>query len=183
MKELFIPDDMFASYREVTPEFLRSVGVRALLIDIDNTLAPYEVADPDGEILAWFGSLSAAGISASLVSNNHPPRVERFAAPLGIPAYPDSKKPCRGTLLRAMEAMGVTAGETAMLGDQILTDCFAGKRIGARAIILPPIRDKKNLFFRFKRWCERPFVRRYARRHGYREWMAFWRIRPRKETK
>lgn len=183
MRDWFCPDDMFASYREITPDYLEREGIRALLIDIDNTLAPYEVADPDEEILAWFSSLRAAGVSVSLVSNNHAARVERFAAPLGVPAYPDSKKPGRRTLLRAMESMGVTADETAMLGDQILTDAFAGHRIGARSILVPPIRDKKNLFFRFKRWCERPVIRRYARQRGYRTWMSFWRIEPVKEKK
>ena len=40
MKDLLTPTYMFGSYREVTPAFLKEIGIRALLIDIDNTLAP-----------------------------------------------------------------------------------------------------------------------------------------------
>ena len=180
MKDFLTPDYMFGTFAEVTPEFLQSIGVRALLIDIDNTLAPYEQPDPDERIMNWFAELEKNGIQTSLVSNNHAPRVERFAKPLveafGIVAYPNSGKPFAGTLECAMEAMEVTHAETAMLGDQILTDCFAGKHIELRAIIVPPIKDKTNLFFRFKRLLERPFIRKYARKNGYQEWMRFWKV-------
>ena len=176
MKDCFTPDFMFAHYWEVTPSFLAEQGIRALLIDIDNTLAPYEMPDPDDRIRAWFAELKENGIQASLVSNNHAPRVERFNETLGLPAYPDSGKPKRKTLLLAMNHMGVSPSETAMLGDQLLTDAYAGKHLGLRAIIVPPIKDKTNAFFRFKRLLERRFIRRYAKLHGREDWMSFWKI-------
>jgi len=175
MKKL-LPDYMFGSYREICPEFLKELGIRAVLCDIDNTLAPYEQPLPDEKICAWFEALKENGIEAALVSNNHRERVEAFNASLGLLAYPDSGKPAKKTLLLAMEKLGVTPNETAMLGDQLLTDCYAGKNIGLTALIVPPIKDKTNLFFRFKRLCERPFIRKYAKLHGYRDWMSFWKI-------
>ena len=160
---LLTPDRMFEKFDDITPEFLLSNGIRALLIDIDNTLAPYEQDLPDQRIIAWFSSLRAAGISASLISNNHPPRVELFNRDLGLPAYPDCGKPKTATLLVAMEKMGSTLENTASIGDQLLTDALAAHRLGIPAYIVPPINDKKNLFFRFKRWLEKPYVRRYRK--------------------
>ena len=177
MKDFLTPDYMFGSFDEITPDFLASIGVRALLIDIDNTLAPYEVAEPNDRIRAWFQSMHESGIQTALVSNNHAPRVEKFNETLGLDAYSDSKKPRRKTLELAMKNMGALHAETAMLGDQLLTDAYAGKHIGLRAIIVPPIKDKTNLFFRFKRLCERPFIRKYAKACGYADWMAFWKIK------
>ena len=95
--------------------------ITTVFIDIDNTLAPYEQPTPDDRIRAWFDALREAGIKASLVSNNHAPRVEKFNETLGLPAYPDSGKPGRKMLEYAMEQMGVAHGECAMLGDQLLT--------------------------------------------------------------
>ena len=178
MKDFLTPDYMFATFDKVTPDFLQSIGVRALLIDIDNTLAPYEEPDPNERILDWFATLEKNGIRVALVSNNHTPRVERFNKPLGLIAYPDSGKPGRKTLEIAMRELGVTHTETAMLGDQLLTDCFAGKHIGLRSIIVPPIKDKTNLFFRSKRFLERPFIRKYAKQNGYEDWMSFWKVKP-----
>ena len=93
LKYLLTPDYMFEKFDDITPEFLESLGIKALLIDIDNTLAPYEQPEPDDRIKGWFRALHAAGISASLISNNHAPRVELFNRSLGLDAYPDSGKP------------------------------------------------------------------------------------------
>jgi HAD superfamily phosphatase (TIGR01668 family) len=177
MKDFLTPTFMFGHYWEVTPDFLREQGIRALLIDIDNTLAPYEQPLPDDRIREWFRVLHENGIKTALVSNNHPPRVEKFNRSLGLLAFADSGKPGKRTLLLAMKMLGVDKTETAMMGDQLLTDSYAGKHMGMPSIIVPPIKDKTNLFFRFKRWCERPFIRKYAKAHGYFDWMSFWRIR------
>ena len=163
---LLTPDYMFDTFDQVTPEFLASIGIKALLIDIDNTLAPYEQPEPDDRIKNWFKALSCAGIKASLVSNNHPPRVELFNKDLGLDAYPDSGKPGVRTNIIAMEKMGSDTTNTAVLGDQLLTDALAGHRLGLVAIIVPPIKDKTTLFFRFKRWIEKPYVKKYKKEHS-----------------
>ena len=165
MRHTLLPDYMFPSYREITPEFLKGIGVSSLLIDIDNTLAPYEMPDPDDEIRAWFKSLAENGIRAALVSNNHRPRVERFNKTLGLPAFPDSGKPGKKRLAEALEAVHGTVESTAVIGDQLLTDAAFGKSHGMRAIIVPPIYDKRNLFFRTKRLREIPVMRKYNKLH------------------
>ncbi len=157
---------MFDKFDSITPEFLQSLGIRALLIDIDNTLAPYEQPEPDERIISWFDSLRAAGISASLISNNHPPRVELFNRSLGLDAYPDSGKPKSGTLIKAMEKMGSDRENTAVIGDQLLTDALAAHRLGLVALIVPPIKDKTTPFFKFKRWLEKPYIKKYRKNHA-----------------
>ena len=163
---MLTPDYMFDSFSQVTPDFLLSLGIRALLIDIDNTLAPYEQPEPDEAITAWFSSLEANGIKAALISNNNSDRVELFNRELGLIAFADSGKPSSKNLLRAMELMGTAPENTAGLGDQLLTDCLAVHRLGMISIIVPPIKDKVNAFFRFKRRLERRYIRRYRKAHG-----------------
>ena len=160
-----VPDYMFYSYREVTPAFLSSIGVRALLLDVDNTLAPYEQPEPDAENLDWLRTMREAGIRMAILSNNHAPRVERFNREIGLPFYTECGKPKKKKLLLAMRDLGVTPEETAVLGDQLLTDAFAGKRAGTRTLIVPPIKDRTDAFFRFKRILERPFNRAYMKKH------------------
>ena len=166
MRNPLMPDYMFPAFDEVTPKFLSELGVRAVLADIDNTLAPYEQTEPDERIKDWIASLVAAGIKVAFVSNNNAERVELFNRTLGVPAYPKSGKPFKKNLRKAMTAVGGTRETTVVLGDQLLTDALAGHNLGVRCIIVPPIRDKKSGFFRFKRWLERPFVRRFKKRNG-----------------
>ena len=166
MRNPLMPDYMFRTFDEVTPEFLSALGARAVLADIDNTLAPYEQPEPDERIQGWIASLARAGIKVAFVSNNNAERVELFNRTLGVPAYPKSGKPFKKNLRKAMTAVGGTRETTVVLGDQLLTDALAGHNLGVRCIIVPPIRDKKSGFFRFKRWLERPFVRRFKKRNG-----------------
>lgn len=166
---LLMPDYMFRTFDEITPALLQSLGVTAILADIDNTLAPYEQAEPDERICSWISDLAAAGISIAFVSNNNCERVELFNRTLGVPAYWKSGKPFKKNLIRAMEAIGGTRKTTVMLGDQLFTDALAGHNLGIPAIIVPPIKDKTSAFFRFKRWLEKPFIRRFKKKNGI-EW-------------
>ena len=166
MKNPMMPDYMFRTFDEITPAFLRELGVKAILADIDNTLAPYEQPEPDQRIKGWITSLAEAGIGIAFVSNNDWERVNRFNATLGVPAYAKSGKPFRKNLIKAMNDLGGTLDTTVMLGDQLLTDALAGHNLGVKCLIVPPIRDKKNAFFRFKRWLEKPVVKKFKKRNG-----------------
>ena len=169
------PDNMFASYRALTPAYLRERGIDVLIMDIDNTLAPYEQDLPDAHIKAWIGKMQAAGIGLAFVSNNNWERVELFNGEIGIPAFAKSGKPFGKTLRRVIKLHGSDAQHTAMLGDQLLTDVFAGKHIGATALLVPPIKDKTTAFWRIKRALERPVIRKYARKHPEQAaCAAFW---------
>ena len=165
MSALLIPDFMFDAFSDVDPEFLKKQKITTLLCDIDNTLSPYEDAVPSEEIRAWVQSLREAGIAVALISNNTPARVETYNAPLGLVAYADAKKPSIARYTDALRALGVSRSACAVLGDQLLTDCLSARRLGVPCIIVPPIRDKKTLFFRCKRALEKPFLAAYRRVH------------------
>ena len=171
---VFIPHKILTDYRQVTPAFCKEQGIRGLILDVDNTFAPYEMPDPDADICAWVAAMREAGVGLAFVSNNHPPRLERFNRSLGCLTFCNAKKPGGKALRAAMAAMGTGTADTAVLGDQIFTDVWAGRRLGLRAYLVPPIKDKKTLFFRCKRWLEKPFIRTYYRRHPEEE--NVWKI-------
>lgn len=166
MSDWLLPDYVFGKFDDITPELLHKLGIKALLIDIDNTLAPYEVPEPDESIRNWFAILAENSIGATLVSNNEKERVELFNKTLGLPYYYKSGKPFAKNLKKAMAQMGSDTTNTAMLGDQLLTDAAAGKHIGLTTFIVPPINDKNNAFFRAKRALEVPTIKKYVRIHG-----------------
>ena len=166
MRKFLMPDVILPTYRDVTPQLCREYGIRAILSDIDNTLAPYEQPRSDEHIRAWLNELKEAGISVALISNNHADRVEVFNSDLELIAYADAGKPFGKTLRRAMKQLGSDPSDTAMLGDQLLTDALAGNLLGLKVFIVPPIRDKRSAFVRFKRRLERPVICRYYKKHG-----------------
>ena len=163
MLDFLSPNYYFNRYSDVTPKFLLENGIKILLLDVDNTLAPYEQAEPDKEIMAWIGALKENGISYAFISNNSSDeRIKIFNKEIGAIAYAKSGKPfAKKTIEKALESLGGDKKDAVFMGDQIFTDVCAGKFNGMRAILVPPIKDKKNLFFRFKRALEKPVLKHY----------------------
>ena len=152
---ILTPKSFFSSIYEITPEFLSEKGIRAIVSDIDNTLVTYDDPVPTEKLMAWFKGLERAGIKLAFISNNHGERVKLFNKDLGYHAFPNAHKPLIGTMLKAIDT----------LGDQILTDIVAGNRAGIYTILVPPIKDKTNLFFKSKRLLERGTVKKYLKEH------------------
>ena len=160
-----VPDYMFNSFQEVTPAFLHSLRVKCLLCDIDNTLVTYDDAVPTEEVLAWLSAMKENDITVVFLSNNNNERVAKFTEALDNTWSADAKKPLTKKAKQILQTLGFTPDETAMLGDQVFTDVWTGNFLGAKATLLvPPIKDKTSLFFRSKRFFEKPFLAHYRRR-------------------
>lgn len=163
----FMPDLYLPDIYGITPGMLRKKGIHALIMDIDNTMVTYDDPEPTPRLDAWLAAMLENGIRIALVSNNSSEeRVRIFNRRLGFYATANSKKPLRAPMKKALAYLKAQPAETAVVGDQIFTDIFAGKRMGMYSILVKPIRDKTNLFFRVKRRLEAPVLRRYRKKNG-----------------
>lgn len=135
-----VPDRLYAAYTDITPQMLQSWGIRLLLCDLDYTLAPRSVKRPDGQVLSWVNGMKAAGIEVMILSNNRSSvRVETFCKDMGITYVGHAGKPAKRGYREAMAKVGVSAKETAMLGDKLLTDVLGAKRSGVLALMVEPL--------------------------------------------
>lgn len=137
----FLADDIY----QITGEALERRGIRLLLADLDNTLVPYGVPLPDERLKAWRDDLAAHGVTLFILSNNrHESRPRIFAEGLEVPYIGHAGKPKTPSFVQAMERMGVTREQTAIIGDQIFTDVLGGNRAGVATILVRPIRLAGN---------------------------------------
>ena len=135
-----IPQGVYPSVTALDPKALRDKGITLVLADLDNTLAPYKVLEPDPEVAAWKEALEREGIQLFILSNSRKPgRAQRFAEALGIPYEGHAGKPKVGGFQRAMARMGAAPEETAIVGDQIFTDIWGGNRAGVLTLLVHPI--------------------------------------------
>ena len=94
---------------------------------------------------AWNEGLRAAGVTLFVLSNNrHAERPRVFCQALGVPFIGHAGKPKAGSFFKAMERMGVSPAQTAIVGDQIFTDILGGNRAGVTTILVRPIRLAGN---------------------------------------
>ena len=153
-----IPSRLFQNYREVTPEYLRRLGVTLLLSDLDFTLTPKPVRRPDPALRAWIADMRAAGVQVMIVSNNRSgTRVTEFCADLGIPYQGRAGKPSTKGLRAAMARTGAERTHTAMLGDKLLTDMLAANRAGVLALMVEPVDGAVTLWQKVLHALQAPF--------------------------
>ena len=112
---------------------LKSIGIKGLMFDIDNTLEPYAQEVPSARLCSWLSSLCEKGFRISIVSNAKNARVERFCAgfpkesfPLEVIFVAEAGKPLEKGFKEACLRMGLEPSQTAMVGDQLFTDVWAG---------------------------------------------------------
>ena len=90
-----IPDYVFDSIYDITPEVLTAHGVRGVLVDLDGTMASHKAALPPDTLHTFVDRLKNAGIAVLVFSNNHPERVGKFCEPLGVGYISHAGKPFR----------------------------------------------------------------------------------------
>ena len=133
------PDRVYDGYEQIEGQALAARGVKLLLCDLDYTLAPKSQREPDEAVRCWIASLREAGVEVMILSTTRSPaRVEQFCRELGISYEGHAKKPGTAGFRRAMTRQNVTAAETAMLGDKLLTDMLGANRSGVLALMVEP---------------------------------------------
>jgi HAD superfamily phosphatase (TIGR01668 family) len=146
---------------DITPEVLNGLGVRALLLDVDNTLTTHNNPVPDSDALKWLAEMKKAGILVCLASNNRVRRVRPFAEGLGAGYVANACKPLPVGFFRAARRLDLPAKSFAVVGDQIFTDILGGNLFGARTILLEPIEFETGPFFKLKRMLEKGILKKY----------------------
>ncbi|OUN00867.1 MAG: hypothetical protein BAA04_13150 [Firmicutes bacterium ZCTH02-B6] len=175
MLRLLVPDSCYPSLYDVDLDELSRRGIRGLILDLDNTLAEYANAAVPPRTRAWVQEAKARGFRLCITSNARPQRVKAFAESLGVPGIAYAVKPVRRAFRRALEILGTTPQETAVVGDQLFTDVLGGNRMGMYTVLVNPLSTNELGTTRLMRRLERRVLRHLVRRGMVRE--EHWRVR------
>ena len=154
---IFQPTAVRERVTEITPQFLQSLGVRALLLDVDNTLATYTSHAPSPGALEWVKAMGEAGFRMIIISNNFKGRVGSFGAVFGLDTLSFALKPLPVGYLRAAKRLRVKPQECVIIGDQIFTDTLGANRAGVTPLLIKPIRLAGNPGRYIRYGLETPF--------------------------
>ncbi len=155
-----VPDVMKENIYQITPRMFLNRGIRFIMLDVDNTIAPYTVHDASPSLKSWVEEMKKAGLELFILSNNKGERPAVFAGALEIEYQKKALKPFTKHALRVLEQKGYSPSETAIIGDQIYTDTCCGKWIGAFTVLVHPI-EFSNFFLKLRYWLEFPFRLKY----------------------
>ena len=155
------PDYYFESVFEIPFDKLWEKGIRGLIFDIDNTLTAYDEKGPSPQTTELILRLHDMGFRLSLLTNNTKRRLASFNKDLNLPGFANALKPFAFGIKKALNDMALDFGQTAMIGDQLLTDIWVGKNAGLTTILVKPITQRDFIFVRFKRIIEKRMLRKF----------------------
>ncbi len=161
---MFFPSDIFNKAYDITPEYLNNKGIKALILDVDNTLTGHGSQKLPQEIEVWLKEMQDAGIKMMIVSNNFKKRVQPFANAINLQYCAFSCKPSPLGLMRAVKKMNVHKNETALVGDQIFTDILGANFYNMKSLLVIPMYSDYKITIRFKRALEKPIINQFLKK-------------------
>ena len=148
------PNAYFKKVEDITIQFLIKNKIKALILDVDNTLID-KTEKLSQEIIDWAKNLKGQGVKLYILSNtNRKKKVEKIARKLDIPFEYFGMKPLKIGFNKVKKEIKEDSSRIAVVGDQIFTDIIGGNRSKMFTILVEPINEKEYWYTAWKRPIE-----------------------------
>ncbi|MDO6354559.1 YqeG family HAD IIIA-type phosphatase [Caloramator sp. CAR-1] len=138
------PDFYVPSIYSIDFSKLKKIGIKSLIVDIDNTLMYWGAKNPDERAKELLNYLVNEGFKVCLLSNSSKRRITRFKGDIDIEYYSAfGIKPMKKMFEGALKILNSKPNETCCIGDQIYTDVLGAKRCGIITILVDPTEKKE----------------------------------------
>ena len=159
----FYPNADFKKVSEISINFLENNNIKALILDVDNTLIDY-YNNLSEETIYWVQNLKKNNIKLYILSNtNKKEKVENISKKLDIPYKYFAKKPLKTGFLKVKKELKEKSENIAVVGDQLFTDIIGGNRCKMFTILVEPIEKKDIWITMWKRPLEELIKKNYRK--------------------
>ena len=162
--EKYIPDIYVKSIYYIDYDKLKERGIKCILFDLDNTVAPLSIKKPNKKIKDLFIKLKGMGFKLIIFSNSGKSRLKPFKEELEVDCAFSCKKPMRKKFDVILRDYKYGISEVAIVGDNIVTDVLGGNKVGITSILVNPISNKEKVPAKVSRLYERKIMRKLSKR-------------------
>lgn len=170
MNKKYIPFVHAKTLHEIDVAFFKKLGIKTILVDLDNTLDSYKAKEPSEDTLKLVKKLKEHDINVIIVSNNRTRRVKPYADALGIKMTSMNMKPFPNKIKKLLKQDSLNAQETVLVGDQLLTDIIAGNKAGLKTILVDRLTQYDQPMTKIRRIFERPKIAKLRKLNLLKEW-------------
>ena len=152
---IFTPTIAMERVTDITPGLLKQMDIDAVLLDVDNTLAPPTEKTPYEGVIKWIDEMRAEGFAIVICSNNFNSRIKPFSDSVGLDCVAMSLKPFPFGFNRAKRKLKEKPKSVVVIGDQIYTDVLGANLAGMKSILLVPQSEEHGLSIKIRRSMEK----------------------------
>ena len=157
------PKAYLNNVQEITIQFLLENKIKALILDVDNTLIDY-YKNLSKDVIDWAHRLQGQGIKMYILSNtNKKEKVETVANKLEISYRLFARKPSKSGFLKIKKEINVEPENIGVVGDQIFTDVIGGNRCKMFTILVDPVTPKDYWYTAWKRPIENKIKQKFKK--------------------
>lgn len=154
------PKAQFNKVTDVTADFLKENNIKAVILDVDNTLIDLD-RKPLENVEKWIETLKKENIKICIASNSiKKEKIEKVAKKMDIPFIYFSTKPLKRGLKKAVQILQEKNENIAEIGDQLFTDVLGANRMKMFSILTKPISGEKTKLGELKRKIEKNYLKK-----------------------
>lgn len=163
----FIPDIYAKSIFTIDYKKLKKDGIKCILFDLDNTIAPINENKPSKDVKELFAYIDDLNIKIIILSNSKKSRVAPFKEMLNVDSAYMATKPLKRKFKKVLRMFNFEFSEVAEVGDQILTDVLGANRCGITSIFVDPLTDEDKFFTKINRKFEKIILNKLNKKGIY----------------
>ncbi len=161
---LFYPKLYYKNVQSIDIEGLKKLGVKGIILDVDNTLIDYQKVMPIG-IKKWIENVKKEKFNVCILSNsNNQKKISKVASELQLDYFMKAKKPMKIGYQKALKFLDLQPEECIAVGDQIFTDVIGANRMKIISVYVEPINSKEYWYTKWKRPIEECILKAYKRK-------------------
>ena len=164
---IFLPDIYQKSIYTIDYLSLKNAGIKIIIFDLDNTIAPINNNIPSNKLKDLFDEVKNMGLKPIIMSNSKRHRVEPFKDGLIVDTSYLSLKPLKWKYKKILNIYDVKPTEVAAIGDQLLTDVLGANRMGMTSILVNPISTNDLKGTKINRFFERKIIKHFSKRNVF----------------
>ena len=160
---IFKPKMYYKNIYDINYDKLKEMGIKTLIFDLDNTLGLISDGECPPKTKKLINDLKKDFLIV-ICSNNSNSRIKPYMEDLGVDGVAWSMKPFINGLVKIKNKYKLKKKEMVIIGDQIVTDIFAGNKFRIKTILVDSLGLKDMKITYFNRKIEDFIVKKYTKR-------------------
>ena len=162
--EKYVPKMYQKSVLDIDYDKLKEIGIKCLLFDLDNTLVPLNVKEPNDKLKEFIDGLKKDFKIIILSNNNNIKKLSITSTALDIDFVKFALKPFNKGFKMVEDKYNFDKKEMCIIGDQIMTDVLGGNKYGIYTVLIDPLKDEDLKVTLINRMIEKKIFKKLSKK-------------------